>query len=192
MALTASTLVSSGRILCSLILWPKNVRAWKLNEHLSSLSVNPAFASRCKTAGVWYLCSLGVEPQMITSSMWQTTPLAPCRMLESSFWKFLVAKEIPKGSGLKQKRPNGQVKVLSSLLSPPYGSGLLYPIVLRKGQTGKCVNQRLIEHSASLLPISSGHLAVHRSRCNCSPMLDCSKILGVLKRAECQRSFGGF
>lgn len=42
-ALTASTLVSSGRIPCSLILRPRNASSWTLKEHLSSLSIGLTF-----------------------------------------------------------------------------------------------------------------------------------------------------
>ncbi|XP_064464986.1 uncharacterized protein LOC135376414 [Ornithodoros turicata] len=42
------------------------------------------------------------------------------------------------------------------------------------GQTGRCLNVRLLEHAAALKNTPSGHLAVHVRDCGCTPLFDCT------------------
>lgn len=49
------------------------------------------------------------------------------------------------------------------------------------GQTGRCVQDRLREHHASLNASPSGNLAVHVSRCGCRPDFTTVQILGKFK-----------
>lgn len=46
------------------------------------------------------------------------------------------------------------------------------------GQTGRCINDRIREHSASTRQSPSGHLAVHCDRCECDPKFDETRIVG--------------
>ena len=45
------------------------------------------------------------------------------------------------------------------------------------GQTGRCVNQRLREHSYNVKKAVSGHLGIHCQRCGCVPEFESTRIL---------------
>ena len=53
--------------------------------------------------------------------MWHMTPSRSIRICDTVHWKILLAKLMPKGSWLKQKWPNGVMKVVRSLDSGQSG-----------------------------------------------------------------------
>ena len=60
-------------------------------------------------------CSSLLLPKIRTSSIKQSTPSSPASIVHILFWKCSGALKIPKGNLLKQKRPNGVMKVVSNL-----------------------------------------------------------------------------
>ncbi|CAN8002302.1 unnamed protein product, partial [Ixodes hexagonus] len=79
-------------------------------------------------------------------------------------------------------RPSVQCDIKHRTPYVACASGVVYQIPLSCGrvyigQTGRCVNIRAREHSLSLRSSPSGHLAVHCSRCGCSPSFHDIRIL---------------
>lgn len=60
------------------------------------------------------------------------------------------------------------------------------------GQTGRCVNERLRGHRASLRASPSGHLAVHCDRGGCSPVFGDTNILGKFKEQRAREILEAF
>ena len=58
-------------------------------------------------------CSSFVFPNISTSSIWQTIPSRSLSNLDILFWKSSGVLAIPKGSLLKQNRPQGVINVVS-------------------------------------------------------------------------------
>ena len=56
-------------------------------------------------------------PKISTSSVWQSTPSRPLRMLLIRFWKCSGELDIPKGTLSQQYLPNGVMKVVSNFES---------------------------------------------------------------------------
>lgn len=66
------------------------------------------------------------------------------------------------------------------------GRGVVYHIPLScgkcyVGQTGRCVNNRLLDHKASLRGTPCSNLSLHCRECGCAPLLSEAKVLSRLK-----------
>lgn len=75
--------------------------------------------------------------------------------------------------------------------------GVVYEIPLSCGsvyidQTGRCVNDRAREHASAMRASPSGNLAVHCSRCPCSPVLHDVKVLAKYKDKICREVHEAF
>ena len=102
------------------MMWARNRVEHRENTH-SSLRVNPASCRGWRTARTRPSCSDWSTPWMRTSSIWQSVPSEPSSILDIVRWKISGAELIPNGSLLKQKRPNGETKVVSNFDSSSKG-----------------------------------------------------------------------
>ena len=110
----ALVLSGSAQIPVSLITCPRNLTLVFPNSHFCAFKVTPAACMHFNTASSQASCSALVLPNTRTSSIWQTTASRQVRMRDILFWKCSGALEMPNGSLLKQKRPNGVINVVSN------------------------------------------------------------------------------
>lgn len=77
------------------------------------------------------------------------------------------------GCTVKHRKPNQYVEcILKVVYMIPISCGKVYI-----GQSGRCVNERLMEHNASLKASAHSHLAMHCHKCGCYPVLHETEIL---------------
>lgn len=60
------------------------------------------------------------------------------------------------------------------------------------GQTGRCINDRLREHSNSLKGSVGSHIAVHCHRCGCTPLFEQCHVLGRYRQQKAGEIFEAF
>ena len=95
------------------MMWARNLMDDLENSHLS-LRVSPASCKRWRTALRRLSCTDWSMPWTRISSIWQIVPSRSSRILDKVRWKISGAELMPNGSLLKQYRPNGVTKVVSS------------------------------------------------------------------------------
>ena len=108
----AEVLSGSARMPLPSMMCPRNFSSVRENSHFSGLRVAPVDSIRLRTALIWLSCSSWSLPKTRTSSIWHTKSSRPLRIADIHFWKCSGALEIPNGSLLKWKRPNGVMKVV--------------------------------------------------------------------------------
>lgn len=89
-----------------------------------------------------------------------------------------------KTTSLEKKEPGCQVKHRNRYTECVEGVIYSIPLTCGKqyvGQTGRCVNDRLREHSNNVRQMNSGHLALHCSTCDsaeCKPLFERCRVVG--------------
>ena len=95
------------------MMWARNLIEDRENSHLL-LRANPVSCNWWRTAPMCPSCSDLSTPWMRTSSILQRVPSKPSSILDMVRWKISGAELIPSKSLLKQKRPYGVTKIVSS------------------------------------------------------------------------------